>query len=210
MSARRSGSPSDGPAAPWARRAPPGGERRRSGAMKQRCARRWCGWRPRIPGPNGGVWFEDSIRGGQGRRDGILRNPAYDGRLVWNRRQNLKDPVTGALVRRQNPSDAHVEVPAEKPQDRRPRSLGRRPGAPAGQCGSQEPDRSQCRAPRLLGSPPPPPPSDRQGVLRRLRQSLHHGRQGLPSLPAGQERRLHQHRLAAPCPSGAPGSAHDG
>jgi DNA invertase Pin-like site-specific DNA recombinase len=96
-----------------------------------------------IPGPKGGVWFEDSIRGGQARRDGILRNPAYDGRLVWNRRQNLKNPVTGALVRREHPCEASCRGRSRAPQDRGPRPLGCRPGAPAGQCGSQEPRRSQ-------------------------------------------------------------------
>jgi DNA invertase Pin-like site-specific DNA recombinase len=66
-----------------------------------------------IPGPNGGAWLEDTIRGRIGRQDGILRNPIYDGRLVWNRRQNLKNPVTGALVRRDNAPEDHVETTAE-------------------------------------------------------------------------------------------------
>jgi hypothetical protein len=66
-----------------------------------------------IPGPAGRPWLGDTIRGSQGRRDGILRNPIYDGRLVWNRRQNLKNPVTGGRVRRSNSAEDHVEVPVE-------------------------------------------------------------------------------------------------
>jgi site-specific DNA recombinase len=66
-----------------------------------------------VPGPNGGAWLEDTIRGRIGRQDGILRNPIYDGRLVWNRRHNLKNPVTGALVRRDNAPEEHIETPAE-------------------------------------------------------------------------------------------------
>jgi site-specific DNA recombinase len=66
-----------------------------------------------IPGPNGGAWLEDTIRGRIGRQDGILRNPIYDGRLVWNRRHNLKNPVTGALVRRDNAPEEYIETEAE-------------------------------------------------------------------------------------------------
>jgi site-specific DNA recombinase len=66
-----------------------------------------------IPGPNGGAWLEDTIRGRIGRQDGILRNPIYDGRLVWNRRHNLKNPITGALVRRDNAPEDYVETEAE-------------------------------------------------------------------------------------------------
>jgi len=66
-----------------------------------------------VPGPNGGAWLEDTIRGRIGRQDGILRNPIYDGRLVWNRRHNLKNPVTGALVRRDNAPEEHIETAAE-------------------------------------------------------------------------------------------------
>ncbi len=63
-----------------------------------------------VPGPSGGPWLEDTIRGRSTRGDGILRNAIYDGRLVWNRRHNLKDPVTGALVRRAAATNTHVEV----------------------------------------------------------------------------------------------------
>jgi DNA invertase Pin-like site-specific DNA recombinase len=61
-----------------------------------------------IPGPAGGLWFDPSIRGRPGRADGILRNELYIGRLVWNRRRNWKDPLTGRIVRKSNDRDAIV------------------------------------------------------------------------------------------------------
>ena len=64
--------------------------------------------RDSIPGPAGGLWFDPSIRGRPGRGDGMLRNEIYIGRLVWNRRRNFKDPVTGQIVRRPNERDAVV------------------------------------------------------------------------------------------------------
>ena len=53
-----------------------------------------------IPGPGGGIWYDSSILGRPKRGDGLLRNELYIGRLVWRRRVNAKDPVSGALVRR--------------------------------------------------------------------------------------------------------------
>jgi len=65
-------------------------------------------------GPGGGLWFDSTIRGRSGREDGLLRNRLYVGQLVWNRRRNLKDPVTGTTRPRRNPLSAVVvtEVPA--------------------------------------------------------------------------------------------------
>ncbi len=64
-----------------------------------------------IPGPSGGPWLADTIRGRGKRREGVLNNPIYAGRLVWNRMRNLKDPVTGTTRRRVNGRNEHVEVP---------------------------------------------------------------------------------------------------
>jgi len=55
-----------------------------------------------IPSPNGGVWSNGTIRGRAARGEGILRNALYIGRLVWNRRHNLKDPTGGCRVRKAN------------------------------------------------------------------------------------------------------------
>jgi site-specific DNA recombinase len=47
------------------------------------------------------------------RGDGLLRNELYIGRLVWRRRINAKDPMSGARVRRDNQPGSHlvIEVP---------------------------------------------------------------------------------------------------
>ena len=64
-----------------------------------------------VPAPGGGIWFDSTIRGRPRRGDGLLRNPIYVGRLVWNRRRNLKDPTSGKLRRREN-SQAELVVQA--------------------------------------------------------------------------------------------------
>jgi DNA invertase Pin-like site-specific DNA recombinase len=58
-----------------------------------------------VRGPTGGIWWDSSIRGHEDRGDGVLRNPTYAGRLVWNRQQNLKDPELGTRRRRANAKD---------------------------------------------------------------------------------------------------------
>ena len=55
-----------------------------------------------IPGPAGGIWYDASIRGHADRGDGVLRNPIYTGKLVWNRQQSVRDPVTSRRHRRAN------------------------------------------------------------------------------------------------------------
>ncbi len=55
-----------------------------------------------VVGPTGGIWNEIAIRGRAQRGDGLLRNPLYAGRLVWNRLHNTKDPIDGTRVRRLN------------------------------------------------------------------------------------------------------------
>jgi len=67
-----------------------------------------------IPGPTGALWQKESIRGRPTRSEGILRNPLYIGRLVWNRRRRLKDPVTGQIVLR--PNNPNTVVTVEVPE----------------------------------------------------------------------------------------------
>ena len=62
-----------------------------------------------IPGPRGGAWSDGALRGHARVGTGILRNPLYVGRLVWNRRRWLKDPSTGGRVARHNSLEAVVE-----------------------------------------------------------------------------------------------------
>src|SRR6056297_4086589 len=59
----------------------------------------------RIPSPRGGEWNASTIHGSRQRRNGILNNEMYVGRLVWNRQRFVKDPDTGKRQSRLNPSD---------------------------------------------------------------------------------------------------------
>lgn len=63
-----------------------------------------------VPGPAGGPWYHASIRGRAARGDGILRNPIYVGRLMWNRSSSLVDPDTGSRRRRSNAEREVVTV----------------------------------------------------------------------------------------------------
>ena len=56
-----------------------------------------------VPGPQGKVWTDTTIRGHATRGTGILNNELYIGRLVWNRLRYIKDPDTGKRVSRPNP-----------------------------------------------------------------------------------------------------------
>jgi DNA invertase Pin-like site-specific DNA recombinase len=58
--------------------------------------------------PNGTGWGPMSLRGRPTRNDGILRNRAYIGEVVWNRRTRVVDPATGRAVRRLNPVEVRV------------------------------------------------------------------------------------------------------
>ena len=67
-----------------------------------------------IPGPRGGSWGSNTINGHRGRRNGILNNELYRGRLVYGRQRFVRDPDTGKRQARPvPPSDWTVhEVPA--------------------------------------------------------------------------------------------------
>ena len=56
-----------------------------------------------VPGPQGRVWGPSTIHGNLERRNGVLNNELYVGRLVWNRQRFLKDPDTGKRIARPNP-----------------------------------------------------------------------------------------------------------
>jgi site-specific DNA recombinase len=70
-----------------------------------------------IRGPGGGIWYDASIRGREKRRDGILRNALYVGKIVWRRRLSLKDPVTGVRLRRDAAADSFVTGDAPRAAD---------------------------------------------------------------------------------------------
>ena len=68
-----------------------------------------------IPAPRGGQWNASTIRGDPKKAVGILNNPLYMGRLVWNRRQWRRNPESEQRERRyrlRDPSEwVEVAVP---------------------------------------------------------------------------------------------------
>ncbi len=67
-----------------------------------------------IRAPRGGLWNASSISGNRARRDGILWNEMYLGRLLYNRQRFMKDPETAKRVPRVNPQEQWVIV--EQPE----------------------------------------------------------------------------------------------
>ena len=63
-----------------------------------------------IPGPTGGLWNASSINGSRRRRNGILNNELYLGRIVYNRQRCVKDPDTGKRKFRVNPESEWVRT----------------------------------------------------------------------------------------------------
>ena len=74
-----------------------------------------------IPAPRGGQWNASTINGNRQRRDGILWNELYIGRLIYNRQKFVKDPSTGRRIPRPNPKREWivVETPELQIIDRR-------------------------------------------------------------------------------------------
>ena len=69
--------------------------------------------RERIPGPTGGPWRISTICGSRQRRNGILNNELYVGRIVYNRQRFVRDPATRKRISRPNPESEwkHQDVP---------------------------------------------------------------------------------------------------
>ncbi|MFM2350068.1 MAG: hypothetical protein RIR04_1034 [Pseudomonadota bacterium] len=61
-----------------------------------------------IPSPRGGFWNASTINGSRQRRNGILNNELYLGRITYNRQRFVKDPDTGKRVSRLNPESLWV------------------------------------------------------------------------------------------------------
>lgn len=77
------------------------------------------GWSPRdiafdlnrqgIPSPRGGTWALSAIYGDKRRTGvGVLSNPLYTGRVIWNRSQWIKDPDTGKRKRKERPESEWI------------------------------------------------------------------------------------------------------
>jgi site-specific DNA recombinase len=65
--------------------------------------------RDRVPAPRGRQWNASTINGNEKRGHGILRNPLYAGKRIWNRVRMIKDPATGRRVSRENdPSEYEI------------------------------------------------------------------------------------------------------
>lgn len=58
-----------------------------------------------VPSPRGGTWASSALHGSAERGLGLLHNELYAGRVVWNRRQWLKDPETGKRRYMERPRD---------------------------------------------------------------------------------------------------------
>ncbi len=65
-----------------------------------------------IPGPRGREWKANTIVGERAALTGIVNNPIYDGRIVWNRSTWRKDPITGKRRCFELPRDQWVEINA--------------------------------------------------------------------------------------------------
>ena len=61
-----------------------------------------------VPGSQGREWGPSTIHGNLERRNGVLNNELYIGRLVWNRQRFLKDPDTGKRIGRPNPESEWI------------------------------------------------------------------------------------------------------
>ena len=65
-----------------------------------------------ILAPRGPKWNASTINGNRERGHGMLMNPLYAGRIVWNRVRMVKDPSTGKRVSRVNPESEWRTVDA--------------------------------------------------------------------------------------------------
>ncbi|MBM3929305.1 MAG: recombinase family protein, partial [Sphingomonadales bacterium] len=66
-----------------------------------------------IPSPRGSLWAGSTISGSRGRANGILHNPAYVGKILYNRVTMKRDPRSRKRVSRANAEADRVEADAE-------------------------------------------------------------------------------------------------
>lgn len=62
----------------------------------------------RVPSARGSTWAMSAIHGDTRRGIGILANPIYCGRQVWNRSHWVKHPETGRRVRKERPKSEWI------------------------------------------------------------------------------------------------------
>lgn len=63
----------------------------------------------RVASPRGGQWNASTINGSRKRLNGLLNNPLYAGRLIFNRQRFEKDPASGKRQAKPNPPDRWLE-----------------------------------------------------------------------------------------------------
>ena len=61
-----------------------------------------------IKAPRGSSWSASAIYGDSKRDIGILANPIYAGRQIWNRSQWIKHPDTGRRIRKERPQSEWI------------------------------------------------------------------------------------------------------
>lgn len=62
----------------------------------------------RVPSPRNGQWAQSVVYGDVRRGIGILANPIYIGRQIWNRSHWTKHPETGRKVRKERPESEWI------------------------------------------------------------------------------------------------------
>jgi len=62
-----------------------------------------------ILSPRGKSWAHGALYGHPKKKTGILRNPIYRGKYIWNRSEWLRDPVSGKRKRRERPESDWIE-----------------------------------------------------------------------------------------------------
>ena len=65
-----------------------------------------------VSAPRGGQWNASTINGHRARRNGILQNELYRGKVIYNRIRMVKDPDTGKRISRMNPESEWVIIEA--------------------------------------------------------------------------------------------------
>lgn len=66
----------------------------------------------RVPGPRGGLWNASTINGDRKRKNGMLQNRLYVGKIVHERTSKITDPRTRKTLIRPNAADGWQEVDA--------------------------------------------------------------------------------------------------
>lgn len=65
-----------------------------------------------VPGPSGGLWRASSINGDPKRKNGILQNELYRGRMIYNRTRRVTHPVSRKREIRLNPESEWIRLEA--------------------------------------------------------------------------------------------------